>query len=48
MGSLGLSMSFLFFKFDLSRRAFEPPQEILIYYDLWTEAIVMATSVNPF
>jgi hypothetical protein len=42
--------AFLFFcfLFDLSRQAFELSWERPIYYDLWTEAVVMPASVNPF
>jgi hypothetical protein len=48
LGRLVHGFSFLLFLFDLSRWAFEPPQERSIHRDLLTEAIVMPTSVNPF
>jgi hypothetical protein len=45
---LDLVAGFFCFLFHLPRRAFEPPQKSLIYYDLWTKAVVMFTSVNLF
>jgi hypothetical protein len=46
--SLGCGFSLFCFLFDLPRQAFELPWERPIYYDLWTEAVVMPASVKPF
>ena len=44
----GLVHGFALFLFDLTRRAFELPWKRLIYFDLWTEVVVMSASVTPF